>query len=466
MRGPVLAALTLAACAAGSRPAPSSALVVGSASGSGRPAPPADAPPDGAAPATLDEAWRLWFEGKREPALTRFRAVRQHLESLAARGDAGARKGLEPGPAGVASDAKDAIVIASDAEVLSCDRDGTPRARSSRGAESYTSTRSPAAILSRDGAMQIVEARTLAPIGALPVAGDAVPPALSEDAIGWVEDRDDGGSVAHVFDLATRSERWAKRAPKDVKPMALGWGPGFFYVAGMPGALFDAEDGRVVARFGGPGAITQPAFSADGKLVAVTSPGVGAPGLVELLDRRGKRLASASCGFTANAGFSSNGRWLVVGDLRRACLFELPKLRLLARSAEIRPFAGPDDDLQELQQLQFIAGDRIVFLRTGDGSAALAGAGGLSIFWRGRGELVDADEPGILAVIDREDKGEVARVDPRGKVITRPLREDEKAWDAPVDGVATPREKVLESLLSARFCHIGDRSFPIEACAP
>jgi hypothetical protein len=458
------ACAAFAACAGALPPPQGSRLVVPAASGSARAAPAVEVLPDPADPATLDEAWRLWFAGRREPALARFRAVRRHLESREPRGDAGAPKGPEPGAAAPGSDARNAIVFATGAEMISCDRGGTPRARVTPGGQPSASPSSPAVLLERDGHAHALDAATLEMLTEVPTAS-GIPPALGEDAIAWFEAAGDDATRARVFDLATRKERWVSEPASGVHPTWIGLESGFVVAPGMAGALWDASTGRLVARYGGGGAITRPAFSADGKLVAVTTPGILKPGLVTLLDRRGKRLASASCGFTANAGFSANGRWLVVGDLRRACLFELPKLRLLAKSRELRPFAGPDDDLQELQQIEFVAEDQWIFLRTGDGTAAVAQVGGLSIMWKGRGELEPGTIPGEHFVLDRDDTGELVHIE-RNRLVTRQLTEAEKQWDAPVDGMPPRRQQIVETLLSARLCHVGERSFPIEACAP
>ena len=177
--------------------------------------------------------------------------------------------------------------------------------------------------------------------------------------------------------------------------------------------------------------------------------------------------STSSCGFAQGTAFSRDGRWLAVGDLRRACLFALPSLRLVARTPFIRPRWPVDDDLQNLSALEFLEGDTVLFVRTSDGSAGLARIPQGTFFWKGRGELRAGATPGTHAVLDQADGQIIVAIGPGQQARAGALDAAERELGAPIKGLAADpsvADQAMRKELQTFVCQIGPWLFPLPAC--
>ena len=217
-----------------------------------------------------------------------------------------------------------------------------------------------------------------------------------------------------------------------------------------------------------------PAFSPDGKLLATALPFVGDHGFAgttQLFDRvTGHRTAvSGACSYPNSTLFSKSGKLLLVGDLRRACVFEVPSLRLLAKSAEIRPHAGFDDDLQDVHFLRIVSNDVGFVAGTADGSMGLFRLPSAALLWKGRGDLVEGKDRRHYIYDASGGTRELFGFDDRLAFSSRIVSEAEAESGTLAEiGPLTPGAGVdpTARTLEATLCSVGPWVFPKEACVP
>ncbi|GAC1600547.1 MAG: hypothetical protein NVS3B20_21720 [Polyangiales bacterium] len=158
---------------------------------------------------------------------------------------------------------------------------------------------------------------------------------------------------------------------------------------------------------------------------------------------------------------------LFVGDLRRACVFEVPSLRLLAMTPEVRPYFGhAADDLQNIVALFSFANDSALALATADGSVGVYQLTSGNLVWKGTGEIYQRDD--LLYVIN-ENRDQLMTM---GRSLafstTRALTDAEKSSDTPISelvGIASPPSNAYhQKLVGSYVCHVGPWLFPRAAC--
>lgn len=138
------------------------------------------------------------------------------------------------------------------------------------------------------------------------------------------------------------------------------------------------RDGKLMGSFRSRGERWKPglvAVIADPPRAAVATslPEVGrgsepAVSVTALVDLKAGRLIELvdECRWATGLGFSQDGRTLMVGDLRKACLHDAKTGRHLVTTEEVRPSLGPADEQEDVTVRSF--GDDRWLLRTLDGS--------------------------------------------------------------------------------------------------
>jgi hypothetical protein len=175
------------------------------------------------------------------------------------------------------------------------------------------------------------------------------------------------------------------------------------------------------------------------------------------------------CRWATGLSFSLDGKRLMVGDLRKACLHDARTGKLLDTTEEVRPAHGHPDEHADVEVKPLQEGRWI--LRTADGSfGVFDGKSGKALF-RGRddgnaGGYVAAD-PGTLYVTDRS--GTTAELVTLGGagIARRVLRPEElEQREFPAEARNTPegrRAALLESLVK-RSCLVEGFRLPLELC--
>jgi hypothetical protein len=175
------------------------------------------------------------------------------------------------------------------------------------------------------------------------------------------------------------------------------------------------------------------------------------------------------CRWATGLSFSLDGKRLMVGDLRKACMHDARTGKLLDTTEEVRPALGhPDEhadvELRPLQEGRWI-------LRTADGSfGVFDGKSGKALF-RGRDEGVSggyvAADPGALYVTNRS--GATAELVTLGSagIARRVLRPEElEQGEFPSEARNTPegrRATLIEGLVK-RSCLVEGFRLPLELC--
>jgi WD40 repeat protein len=286
---------------------------------------------------------------------------------------------------------------------------------------------------------------------------------------------DPEGASLHVWDTRTRTE--SRVVPSAIGELTeLTWiDPGKLLVAsGLRGddvahELFDLATGKCLLAYQGWPDTGGPAASPDGKWLAygvVKLQGSDFRGKTTLVERSSGRAVatSSACRYPTSVAFSSTSRRLAVGDLRRACVLDVPSLRLVARTGQARGNAGAEDDLQATT-VGFAARDSMITVRTADGSLGLYRSNGRTI-WAGRGEA-HAGSSDTLHVVD-EDRSRLWSISPQFTVTERALSEAERAGSVPVTEIGqTPWSDggaALAALVRSQVCHVGPWLVPRAAC--
>jgi hypothetical protein len=308
---------------------------------------------------------------------------------------------------------------------------------------------------------------------------------------------DDEDDVVHVFDLASRDRlpffEIARKAPAEPNRAAARLarlelsadGKTLVGSGGLGSAetvIWDVASRRRVQWIsGGAGSLyyARPyAFDPTGRWIGATKQLAGAKDegpidAVAIVDRtRGTILGLASGCPTTTLAFSSDGKLLVTGGFLRACVHEVPSGKLLRKTEAVRSYAGPGDDLQNLDAHFF--GPRYVHLATAEGTGVVFDATTGKRVWPsgiagGGGALLFAG-PGGLAVVAGGSPEEFVELDPTLKETRRPLRAGEQI-DKPAtfpelapmftDVIAAER---LRAKLFHTVCSLGPFTFPREVC--
>jgi len=279
---------------------------------------------------------------------------------------------------------------------------------------------------------------------------------------------DDSGGFVELWDRASRKRLRAFRDPGLQMILSVQLSPDGRLLAACGGRCFvwDVDSGDALVAFDhNPTVNGPPAFSSDGRFVAYGTTNFERDPIVGttfLYDRKARKVVARSHVSQMPTGFAFAGAWLAVGDLRRGCLLRVPSLARIACSAEVRPNAGVDDDLQETSPT-FVASASALALETGDGSLLLARTPSMTTAWKGRARLTTAGDSAYL--VDVDDRTLFA-VGPGG--ATRRVRElDEQET---LDGLReTHPDRTGDADAFARVlaasCHVGDWVFPASACS-
>jgi hypothetical protein len=226
------------------------------------------------------------------------------------------------------------------------------------------------------------------------------------------------------------------------------WKPGLVAIVSNP------PRAAVATSLAGLGRGNEPPFSVTA-LVDLTRGRV-----VELID---------DCRWATGLSFSEDGKSLVIGDLRKACLHDAKTGKLIDITEEIRPSKGQADVLQDVEVRPVQEGRWL--LRTADGAfGVFDGHNGKALF---RGVQDDstrryvATDNRALYVVDLSgDKAQLVTLGPTG-TERRVLRAEElEQREFPKEALNT-KEGRLATLLHAvsmRSCLIEGFRLPLELC--
>jgi hypothetical protein len=183
--------------------------------------------------------------------------------------------------------------------------------------------------------------------------------------------------------------------------------------------------------------------------------------VVELID---------DCRWATGLSFSLDGKSLMVGDLRKACLHDAMTGRLLETTEEVRPSLGPQDELQDVEVRPLRAGGRWL-IRTADGAfGVFEGSGGKALL-RGKQEptvqdYVAADEQSLYVADYSMKRAELITLGPT-RIERRILRLEElEQKQFPPEARNTPEGRLASALevLALRSCLIEGFRLPGELC--
>lgn len=312
---------------------------------------------------------------------------------------------------------------------------------------------------------------------------------------------DDEDDVVHVFDLASRDRlpffEVARNGPADPRRTAAPVvrlarlqlsADGKTLVGSAAGesadtVIWDVASHRMLQRVSGGTSqffylARHYAFDPTGRWIAAVKQQEGAKDAdptdsVTIVDRaRGTIMGLASGCPTTTLAFSSDGKLLVTGGYLRACVHEVPSGRLLRKTDEVRSFAGPGDDLQNIDAHFF--GARYVHLATAEGTGVVVDATTGKRVWPSGvafagGGLLFAG-PGGLALVTGGSPDEFVQLDPTLKETRRPLRAGEQIDKpatfpelAPMFAGEIAAER-LRAKLFHTVCSLGPFTFPREVC--
>lgn len=212
------------------------------------------------------------------------------------------------------------------------------------------------------------------------------------------------------------------------RPRGESWKPAAVAVVGSPLRAAVATSTREMGRGG------EPPFSVTA-LVDLEKGRV-----VELIDE---------CRWATAVSFSRDGKRLMVGDLRRACLHDGKTGRFIETTEELRAAAGPGDDLQDVEVLPTASGRWL--LRTADGTFGVFNENGGKALLRGfaqgsRGALVAADESTVF-LADYSGKGAELVSLGESSVARRVMRVEElEERELPPEAVNTEAFRIAQVL--------------------
>lgn len=471
MRFVPAAVVWLVSCAAPPQlvPAPSP-VTVSAAPAEHFEAAPAVLRPDGV-PGALKKAYELWASDRRQEALTMMREAIAVLERPApARKSERRRMGTNA--TYLASDDGVWLAAGTAAGVVMIDRKtGTPIGLLDAGAAGFPgfSTFVPGTTLLAvhdSEELVVFDVPTRANVARL---GAVEGTAAALDVLVYASAGAGGPATLHVWDAENRIEARSFDTKLDAVSDLEWLVPGELLVARGSGSqeLFDVAAGESLGDYGGAWDTGIPAASPDGAWIARSEGEIddtGAHGKTMLLARATRTVVATSgaCSYPTSVAFSSSGSLLAVGDLRRACILRVPSLRLVARTGEVRPSEGADDDLQNTT-VAFHAADSLLEVTTADGSVSLFDARGRAL-WSGRGQTYPGDAERVY-VVDR-DRALLWTVSAR-KIQSRKLTTDEVEERTPLPELG-PTSVIEEARAMERansaLCQVGPWVFPRAAC--
>lgn len=279
---------------------------------------------------------------------------------------------------------------------------------------------------------------------------------------------DDGGGFVELWDRASRKRLHAfhDAALQMITTVALSPDGRLLAACGGRCTVWDVDSGAKLLGFDhNPTVNGPPAFSHDGRFIAYGTTDFDRQpvvGTTFLYDRKARKVVAQSHVSQMPTGFAFANEWLAVGDLRRGCLLRVPSLARIACSAEVRPHAGPDDNLQETSPF-FVASASALALETGDGSMLLARTPSMTTAWKGRARLAIAG--GATYLVDTDDHA-LFTVGPGGATTrARDLDESETIESLREAHPEKSADADAFTRVTAASCHVGDWVFPAPACA-
>ena len=412
-------------------------------------------------PAAYAFAWEHWRTGHTDEALRAFRVV---LDAALAE----PQKGRHTPPPKIEPRVSAEIVLVGDRAAL-VTRDGALVAKASGALERFVPFARAYRVAKTGGglfavisdAVGLVDATTGAFVARVDHAEDV---RIVGERHFVVFGADDHGAFVELWDLASQKRVSVFRDPGLQAVMTVDLSPDDRALVACGGghcATWDVASGAVLASFDeNPNVNGAPAFSSDNRWIAWGTTDFSKPKLVGttfLYDRAAHKVTAQSHASPMPTGFAFTDKWLAVGDLRRACLLRLPTLAKIACSAEVRPNAGIDDDLQDAHPT-FVASVSALAIETSDGSTLVARVPAMTTTWKGRARLdgaylVDGDAHVLYAI---GPSGVVTRV--------RALAADETTEDLPETHPHKAEDAAAYERVTSAACHVGDWIFPAAAC--
>lgn len=222
------------------------------------------------------------------------------------------------------------------------------------------------------------------------------------------------------------------------------------------------------------------AFSPDGRYLAIAASGRDdkTPSGVVLVDLKRLRPVATltGCTYPTNLVFSDDSKKLAVGDLRRACVYDVASQKLVTTTPFIRPYYGPDDDRQAIDTLRFVGRGRGVLLIAGDETLGIVNLQNNTLIFSGAGSFPTgyrqqsyrAADTTFAFASDAKHDPLLVTVHDNGAVQTRQLSKAEHAGSKPIPelvGVRTSKG-LTEAIakLTPHVCHVGGYVLPAAAC--
>jgi hypothetical protein len=263
-----------------------------------------------------------------------------------------------------------------------------------------------------------------------------------------------------VYDLKTR-----KITRRSAVPHALGVslgnnGKSIIAEVGEVSIVYDTQTGQELARQPQAWYLGQPAFAPDGKTIALVADrkdndwnkGVR---LVDRATRNTLATSSACGGSPSSLSFSADGKYLAVGDIRRACILDAKSLKLVAQTPEIRSGAGPGDDLQHTR-VSFV--HHLLVAATDDGTVGIYTVPGMKKRFNERGFLVQISGKPVVATEDQH----IVSIAADGSLSRRAMTPKERARGGG-DEDGEPSDAVWHRI-DPNVCRVRDWLLPRAAC--
>ncbi|CAN5565703.1 hypothetical protein BH09MYX1_BH09MYX1_55750 [soil metagenome] len=418
-------------------------------------------------------AWASWTAGERTPAITAFRALAKELGELPRDKKAHVdTRGIPSSPIAVSDDGAHAAALSGGGVYYFDDRAVPIRYDVAIASSVEFIPKSSLAVLSGE-ALVIVDTTSFA--RALRAADvSAHQASASGKSLVYQEKPTAGSERVHLWDVATMRDRrvFTLAAGESIDGSAISFSPDekelsvriFGDAGAMTLAVFDEGGGRI--DFPSSFDAMAPSYSSDGKYFAYGYPtreAKGPSGKTVLFDRATRKIVATtnSSKYPTATQFSKSGKLLIVGDLRRLSIMDVPSLRTLATTPYLREFSGLDDDLQNITDITILGADVGFSAHTSDFTFGVFRLPSAALVWKGRGEST-ALPNGALQFVDREEKHAVTTIDPKLGLAQRPLSRAE--IDAPYPTLDDPAAEKLRARLEKTVCTVRERVFPIEAC--
>lgn len=443
------------------------------------PPPPLTAP---AAPRTdadrendFARAWATWSAGDRTAATTAFKQLVRELVDQPTKSKAADREPGAPGsPMATSADGSRTVAIVGEG-AYTFDAAGVPLRYDVTDASSVAFLpRSTLALLS-GGNLVVIDATTFTRLVRAPdVTGFATSATGKTLVYPSGGPDDDDPKQLHVWDAATRSERrtLALAPGESVDGSSFGFSPDDKEISCR---IFGADGSVKLALFDDTGRrldlpstydAASPSYSADGKYFAYAFPALtdkALAGKTQLYDRATRKVIASTGASTYPTAtqFSKNGKMLVVGDLRRLSVMEIPSLRVLGTTPFLRERGSVDDDLQNITAIEILGADVGFWAETADSTSGVFRLPSGTLVWKGRGERT-LDANGTQRFNDRAEKGVLVTIDAKFAVTQRPLTQAE--IDAPYPTLDDAATEKMRGTIEKTVCTVRGRLFPIDAC--